>query len=362
MALPAHIEERKKKVLIDNYGPSYTGSQPAHSTFTSMGVDNSWDLAAWKRDFKIEIVKLDEEEIIFDLIGVDAAIANALRRILIAEVPTMALENIYILNNTSIVQDEVLSHRLGLIPIKADPRFFNFQEPGMDPSDRDTLVFELNVTCTHNPDAERIRKEKRLSSIEELDEADRFINSKVTSKMLQWSPQGDQGSEVFPITDVRPVLDDIPIAKLRPGQTIHITAHATKGIGKEHAKWSPVAPASYRLLPEISFTEDIKGADAETIVKKCPMKVFDIEDLGGGKKKAVVARPRNCSMCRECIREPDWQKRVKLARRKDHFIFSIESAGVLPPEVLFTEAVRILMEKCQLIDGLLQQTDRKSVV
>jgi DNA-directed RNA polymerase alpha subunit len=63
----------------------------------------------------------------FDLIGVDASIANAFRRILIAEVPTMAIETVYVFNNTSVIQDEVLSHRLGLIPIKADPGKFGWQ-------------------------------------------------------------------------------------------------------------------------------------------------------------------------------------------------------------------------------------------
>ena len=63
----------------------------------------------------------------FDLIGVDAAIANAFRRILLAEVPTMAIEDVYIWNNTSVIQDEVLAHRLGLIPIKADPAKFGWQ-------------------------------------------------------------------------------------------------------------------------------------------------------------------------------------------------------------------------------------------
>jgi DNA-directed RNA polymerases I and III subunit RPAC1 len=63
----------------------------------------------------------------FDLVGVDASIANAFRRILIAEVPTMAIETVYVFQNTSVIQDEVLSHRLGLIPIKADPAKFGWQ-------------------------------------------------------------------------------------------------------------------------------------------------------------------------------------------------------------------------------------------
>jgi len=62
------------------------------------------------------------------LIGVDVSIANALRRILLAEVPTVAIESVWISVNHSIVQDEVLAHRLGLIPIKADPRKLTFVE------------------------------------------------------------------------------------------------------------------------------------------------------------------------------------------------------------------------------------------
>lgn len=56
----------------------------------------------------------------FDLIHTDAAIANTLRRIMIAEVPTLAIESVYVSNNTSIIQDEVLAHRLGLVPLRGD--------------------------------------------------------------------------------------------------------------------------------------------------------------------------------------------------------------------------------------------------
>lgn len=75
----------------------------------------------------MEIQHSDELEMEFDLVGVDASIANAFRRILIAEVPTMAIETVFVFNNTSVIQDEVLAHRLGLIPIKADPERFGWQ-------------------------------------------------------------------------------------------------------------------------------------------------------------------------------------------------------------------------------------------
>ena len=60
----------------------------------------------------------------FEMLGIDASIANAFRRILISEIPTVAIETVYLHNNTSIVQDEVLAHRLGLIPIAVEPNDF----------------------------------------------------------------------------------------------------------------------------------------------------------------------------------------------------------------------------------------------
>ena len=52
----------------------------------------------------------------------------------------------------------------------------------------------------------------------------------------------------------KPLLDDILIAKMRPGQEIEMVLICEKGIGKTHAKWSPVCTAYYRLLPDIRFT------------------------------------------------------------------------------------------------------------
>ena len=66
----------------------------------------------------------------FDIIGVDPAIPNAFRRLLLSEVPTMAFDRVFMFNNTSIIQDEVLAHRLGLLPLKADPRLFEFRTEG----------------------------------------------------------------------------------------------------------------------------------------------------------------------------------------------------------------------------------------
>ena len=71
--------------------------------FNSLGIDNSWSFKAFKKRFKVEMQSLDANDMAVDLIGIDPAIANALRRILIAEIPTMAIEHVYVVNNTSIV-------------------------------------------------------------------------------------------------------------------------------------------------------------------------------------------------------------------------------------------------------------------
>ena len=102
------------RVLNEKQIPIYAGTSdvmPGHLLETPL------------EKLKIRIVSLTEEQLIFDLVGVDASIANALRRILLAEVPTMAIEMVYIESNTSIIQDEVLAHRLGLVPIKVRHSF-----------------------------------------------------------------------------------------------------------------------------------------------------------------------------------------------------------------------------------------------
>lgn len=283
---------------------------------------------------KIKILFLKDDEIVFDLIGVDAPIANALRRILLAEVPTIAIETIWMSVNTSIIQDEVLSHRLGLIPICVDPTQFIYRQ-GEDETDSDTVIFNLVVSCEEpNPPVEN-------------------FSVYVLSKHLVWQPQGNQ-LERFP-DGIAPVHDDIIIAQLRPGQSIELEAHAHKGMGKDHTKFSPVATASYRLLPDITFNEPITGQNAYELRDMCPMNVFDIEDICG-KKTAVVSRPRDCTMCRECIRKDGWQDKVILKRVADHYIFTVESTGsIQSPIEIVKQAFLVLKEKALKFQGYVEE-------
>uniref|UniRef100_A0A8C5C713 DNA-directed RNA polymerases I and III subunit RPAC1 n=1 Tax=Gadus morhua TaxID=8049 RepID=A0A8C5C713_GADMO len=336
MAAPMSIvEEIRTRVILQEFGvknvhtTDYPGNYP--------GYDDAWNMADFKKNFRIDIVDMDENTMEFDMVGIDASIANAFRRILLAEVPTMAVEKVFIYNNTSIVQDEILAHRLGLVPIKADPRLFEYRNEGEDDeegSEIDTIKLQLKVKCSRNPRATK----------DSADPRELYLNHMVYSKDMKWVPIGNQ-ADVFADINIGPVHGDILLAQLRPGQELDIVMHCVKGIGQDHAKFSPVATASYRLLPEISLLETVEGEKAERLRGCFSRGVMELEDRDGRKfAKVVNSRLDTCS--REVLRHEDLKNLVKLARVRDHFIFTVESSGVLPPDVLVTEAIKVLMTKC----------------
>lgn len=340
--LPEHIEKMRTRVGVKFkkvHNP--TGSFGAR-TYASLGFDNSLNIDHFRANSTVDISYCTHEEVTFDVIKVDAPIVNALRRILLVEVPTIAVELVDFHDNTSIMHDEMLAHRLGLVPLKIDPRPFDIWKKGEPHTSRNTIKFSLKVRCEQN----------RLAPTDSEAPPDvLYKNHKVLTSHIEHVPfpgAEAQQAAMFGDQPPAPVHDDILLCKLRPGQQIHVEMDATKNIGKEHAKWSPVCTAAYRMLPEVQLRQPVHGEDAETLVNMCPAKVFDIED-----EAAIVARPRDCTMCRECIRLPEWDERVELSRKRDHFIFNIESTGALPASTLVSEALSVLMTKCDtVLEGL----------
>jgi len=117
-----------------------------------------------------------------------------------------------------------------------------------------------------------------------------FNHASVYTSDMKWKPIGKQ-EKTLKNTPIRPVYEDILLSKLRPGQEIEMELMCEKGTGKTHAKWSPVATAYYRLLPDITFTGEIAGDDARELKAKCPMGVFDVEEAG----TAYVKNARACT-------------------------------------------------------------------
>ena len=193
------------------------------------------------------------------MIGAEPPLANALRRILIAEIPTIAIEKVEMWQNTSIIPDENLAHRMGLIPLAVDPRLFEFKtSPTKAYNDTNSLRFKLHVICTKKNPGSKFS----VRTVEDEDE--HYNHANVYSGDLEWIPIGDQAERFRSqgIPDPKPLHDDILIAKLRPGQEIEMELVCEKGIGKTHAKWSPVCTAYYRNLPDIRIVEPIQGEGA----------------------------------------------------------------------------------------------------
>ena len=134
---------------------------------------------------EIEVKKLNSEEVVFELRGIEPPLANALRRIMIAEIPTMAIEKVEMWQNTSVIPDENLAHRLGLVPIAIDPRVFEFKQEGKPYNSENSIRFKLHVKCTKKvPGAPVI-----LNNTE--DEEKHFNHPNVYSGDLVWVPIGD---------------------------------------------------------------------------------------------------------------------------------------------------------------------------
>jgi DNA-directed RNA polymerase subunit D len=165
----------------------------------------------------IKILTREPETLRFVLSDASTAFANALRRIMISEVPVMAIDDVMILENNSVMYDEILAHRLGLVPVTTD-QSYNLPE---------------ECTCKSELGCEKCRASLSLEI--EASEAAEVVYSS------QLKPENP---------DVRPVSDKIPIVKLTQGQRIKLEAYARLGRGKVHAKWQPVSAATYSYDPK----------------------------------------------------------------------------------------------------------------
>ena len=367
--LTAEELEARRLVQINAETVSHTASTDFPGHYGPL-QDDSWNLERFKQNLKIEFHHNKPYDAAFSLIGVDASIANAFRRILLAEIPTLAIEDVYVYNNTSVIQDEVLCHRLGLIPLtggleglrwlkwfkKPPPKDSFTMQSGSDddgippsvPSVENTIIMNLKVECRWQTAEQDGVDGKKLARDGAIDPDDKYVHHNVYASDLTFQPEG-RHSEFFSGDNViRPVNPEIIIAKLRPGQKIHLTCFCYKGIGSDHAKFSPVATASYRLLPQITITKPILGADAKKFARCFPKGVIGYEtDPESGEQKAAVRNPMKDTVSRECLRHDEFNDKVKLGRVRDHFIFSVESTGQVESDELFLDAVRLLRAKAE---------------
>ena len=300
----------------------------------------NWTPELFSKLTNIEIKSKTKEELVFDITGVDPTLVNTLRRIMIAEIPTMAIETVIINQNTSIIPDEVLAHRLGLIPILADANDFEEKKEDEDFNEKNSLKFTLNVKCEKNNNG-------------------KIINEQIFSGDLNLELLGNQKNKFFNEKNntysVGLVNDDIYLNKLTPGMEIDLVCYCVKGIGRTHAKWSPVCTAYYKLLNKINILKEINGNDAEELRQLCPKGVFVVNKKGN----AEVGNVRECTSCRECIRQEKFKEYIELGKIADHYEFHIESVGMYSPESIFFRAIDVLKNKIKVWHELLNEKSKK---
>lgn len=165
------------------------------------------DFEDFLRDLSsLEVISKDNHKISIKLKGIPLQYANALRRVCLNGVPVFAIDTVDIIENSSVLPDEGLAHRLGLIPLKTDLTRFN--EPSKCECQSDTGCSNCKVMLV-------------------LDSGDSDVTRTILSNEM--SSEDDT---------IKPVSEKIPIVQLAPGQRIKVECYARLGRGTEHAKWN----------------------------------------------------------------------------------------------------------------------------
>jgi|Deesub1362A_J573_1020465.scaffolds.fasta_scaffold00098_74 DNA-directed RNA polymerase subunit D len=259
---------------------------------------------------KVEILEETDNSMRFILSEAHPSLANALRRIMVSEVPTLAIEDVTIIENTSSLYDEIIAHRLGLIPIRTDLDIMNLREECVCKGEgcpNCTLKLTLNSTGK-----------------------DRIIT--VYSHDLK-----SEDERLKPI-------EGIPIIKLGKEQKLVLEAEAILGKGKDHAKWQP-AVVGYKYYPAIEVNGECE--DCKKCADVCPVNILESED---GKIKVIDEM--KCTLCKSCV-EACEKKIIKVRGDDKKFIFTLESTGALKPREILNKACEILEEKARELATLL---------
>ncbi len=254
----------------------------------------------------VKILEKDQLRMKFVIEGIDATLLNAIRRATINRVPTMAIDTVIILENSSVMYDEILAHRLGLIPLTTD----------LDELRPDTnVIFKLEVKATTD---------------------NQVVYS---SQLISSDPK------------VKPAWDTIPIVMLKKGQRIQLEAIARLGTGSEHAKWQPTSVSAYKNVPYIEVDKEAwkkyDNKTAENIVKSCPKEVLKI--VNG---YPTLVDPINCTICKYC--EDISNGAIKVHWYENNFVYKLESTGSMPPEKIFIKAIDLLISDCKNISSQLE--------
>jgi len=242
----------------------------------------------------MEVKKISEKDNLTRLLvsGTSTAFVNSIRRATMNSVPVMAIENVLIYENSSVMIDEQLCHRLSLLPIKTDNKVYKKGE-------KVKMVLEKEGPCT------------------------------VYSKDIQSTEPSIE------------VIDKkVPIVKLAKNQTLKLELEAVMGVGKEHAKWQPGLVA-FNEVPDVS----VKFADPKeqkAFLATVPEGVF--HEKGG---KLVLTDPVSTDIDVAAKAVETAPGPQKFETKEGSFVLSVENFGQLETSELLSEAANVLSEKAK---------------
>ncbi|XP_062022170.1 DNA-directed RNA polymerases II, IV and V subunit 3-like isoform X1 [Rosa rugosa] len=291
---------------------------------------------SYQRFPRVKIREMRHDYLKFELRDTDASVANALRRVMIAEVPTVAIDLVEIEINSSVLNDEFIAHRLGLIPLTSDRAMSMRFSRDCDACDGDgqceycSVEFHLRARC-HSDQTLDVTSKELLSSDHTVVPVD-FSDA-----------SGYEASE----------QRGIIIVKLRRGQELRLRAIARKGIGKDHAKWSPAATVTFMYEPDIRINEEMMDTlsleEKTAWVDSSPTKVFELDPNTG---KVLVVDPEAYTYDDEVIKKAEAMGKpglVDITAKEDSFIFTVESTGAIKASQLLLNAIEILKQKLDAV-------------
>ncbi|GJQ15096.1 hypothetical protein GpartN1_g6887.t1 [Galdieria partita] len=296
----------------------------------------------------------------------DTSVANAIRRVAIAEVPTMAIDLIHMQVNTSSLHDEVLAHRLGLVPLTSH-RVDEFEYTRDCPYCSDhcshcSVTFDLDVQCT---------EEALTVTSQDL------VNTSALESQLAASVQPVHFSGEYnstPSEENGLASNGIVLAKLAKGQRIRLTAIAKKGVGKEHAKWSPVCTISYKTDPTVQFDLNILNTLLSDEAKRALVKSSD-ECLAIDPKSNQLVYETAFTLGRislplDCVKKMtllvleglgDPTQVLEYNNDPHQFYFSLETTGALSSEDVLRHTFRVIQTKLNQLSAHLQSTVQENL-
>lgn len=317
-----------------------------------------------RREPKIQVTEATDFMCRFTLTDTDISVANAIRRIILAEVPTMAIEIVNIEENETVLFDEFIAHRMGLLPLTSH----RVGDIPQDNEDGEGFVEHKDCNCFDG--CAYCSAEFKLNVFNPKDEVmnvTHFQMEECNKWPRQW-PRGDHPENHIKLVPFRnPSLDykkdhydnGVIIAKLKKDQHLKMICTARKGIAKYHSKFMPVATCIYNFQQIVNLDRDMEDGltldQKVSFIQACPRKVFGFNE----QDQVEIQRLQDCNYCDECT---TWAREngkkglcsVKMDQNMFHFkVECVTTDGPRRPVDVVRAAMRIFDHKMQkfLLDG-----------